>query len=132
MNLSDAQALESLTYIGEVAGSYLAMYISITFAYLTAAYFVGASLTRFQCNVVTALYVVFALAIGATTAGWSHAWILMKARHATVINDVWHKNALIRTSINLSLSIWRAIGTHSFRTGSRCLPTSFLTVTDVR
>ena len=55
MELSDAQALDSLTYIGEVAGSYLAMYISITFAYLTAAYFIGGALSRFQCGVISAL-----------------------------------------------------------------------------
>ena len=27
--------------------------------------------------------------IGATTAGWANAWLLMKDRERTVVNDVW-------------------------------------------
>ncbi|MGR8946685.1 MAG: hypothetical protein ACU84Q_01470 [Gammaproteobacteria bacterium] len=87
--MTEAEALEVLSDIGDNVATYFAMYISITFAYLSVAYFIGAALSRFQCIAVSILFVVSALAVGATTIGWANAWLLLKAQERTLVNDVW-------------------------------------------
>ena len=45
---AEAQAIEALADIAAVAATYISVFISLTFAYLTVAYLVGATLNRFQ------------------------------------------------------------------------------------
>lgn len=65
------KALQVLSNFADNAATYFAMFITFTFGYLTVAYFVGKSLSRFQCFAVSALYAISAILSGATTVGWS-------------------------------------------------------------
>ncbi len=87
--MTESEALEVLAIFGEATATYFTMFVSFTFAYLMVAYFLGRSLSRFQCFAVSALYAVSALVTGATTVGWAHAWLILKSRENTMINEVW-------------------------------------------
>ena len=87
--MTQSETLAVLSDFGENTATYLAMYISVTFAYLTVAYFVGASLSRFQCLAISSFYVVSALVTGATTVGWANAFLILKADEETMLNQVW-------------------------------------------
>ena len=62
MSEADIGLLELFAVYGANAMSAFTIYISFTFAYLATAYFVGASLTRFQAIAASGLYIV---AVGA-------------------------------------------------------------------
>jgi len=87
--VSESEAIQTLTSIGEVAATYAAMYFTVTFAYVTVAYLVGKSLSRFQCGAVSALYVLSATAFGAAGLGYVDAWLQLKTREATILDNVW-------------------------------------------
>ena len=87
--VSESEAIVALAELGANACAYSAMYFSITFAFLTVAYLVGAALSKFQCILVSALYAFSALTVAATGIGYSHAWILLKAREVTILDEVW-------------------------------------------
>ena len=67
--MTEADAIGALTNIGEVAATYTGMWLSVTFGYLTVAYFLGKSLSRFQCLAISTLYVVFAIIFAAVAVG---------------------------------------------------------------
>ena len=58
--MSESDAIEALSEISLNATTYVSIFISVTFAYLTVAYLVGKQLTRFQCLAVSALYFLIA------------------------------------------------------------------------
>ncbi len=87
--MSETDAVATLADIAETAGVYFSLFITLTFAYLTAAYFVGASLSRFQNLVVSGIYLLSSLLTGLTFAGWSRAWIKFNAETQTILNDVF-------------------------------------------
>jgi len=87
--MTEAEAIESLTNIGEIAATYAGLWVSITFGYLTVAYFLGASLSRFQCWVISTLYAVFAVLFSSTTLGYVDSWLRLRRRESTVFDDVW-------------------------------------------
>ena len=86
--MAEAEALEVLSNISINAATYWTMFVSFTFAYLTVAYFVGKSLSRFQCVAIFVFYIICAFMSGVTTVGWSEAWFIFKAREHTFIDDV--------------------------------------------
>ena len=47
--MNEADAVIVLAAIGDVAGTFGAIFFSVTFAYVSVAYLVGRTLTRFQC-----------------------------------------------------------------------------------
>ena len=87
--MSEAETLELLSTFSETGGAYMTMYVSFTFAYLTVAYFVGKSLSRFQCFAVTVLYVISTVLSGSAAIGWADAWTRLKRTQPTIIDDVW-------------------------------------------
>ena len=73
--MQELTPIEALTNIADVAATYGSLWISITFAYLTAAYFVGAKMTRFQCLTMSGLYLVTAVLFGSASASVrKNAW----------------------------------------------------------
>ncbi len=85
----EADAIAALTNIGEVAATYTGMWLSVTFGYLTVAYFLGKSLSRFQCLAISALYVVFAVIFASVTIGFVDSFWLLRAREKTIIDEAW-------------------------------------------
>ena len=85
----EADAIAALTNIGEVAATYTTMWLSVTFGYLTVAYFLGKSLSRFQCLAVSGLYVVFAAIFAAVAVGFVDSFWLLRAREKTIIDEAW-------------------------------------------
>ena len=85
----EADAIAALTNIGEVAATYTGMWLSVTFAYLTVAYFLGKSLSRFQCLAISALYAVFAVIFASVTIGFVDSFWLLRAREKTIIDEAW-------------------------------------------
>jgi len=88
-SMTESEALEVLSNFGDNAATYLAMFITITFAYLMVAYFVGRALTRFQCIAISVLYIVSSLVTGTTTVGWANAWLILKSQQKTMLEQVW-------------------------------------------
>ena len=87
--MSEAEALEVMSDFADNVATYFTMFVSFTFAYLTVAYLVGKSLSRFQCLAASGLYAVSAFVTGATTIGWGNAWLILKAREPTMVDQVW-------------------------------------------
>ena len=86
--MSEGEAIAALTDIGETAATFFSLWVSVTFAFLTVAYFVGRSLTRFQCLAISALYIASAATFGASAQGYAEAWVKMRCRVNTVFDDV--------------------------------------------
>jgi hypothetical protein len=87
--MSEAEALEVLSDFASNTATYFTMFISFTFAYLTVAYFIGQALSKFQCLAISGLYIISAAVSGITTVGWSQAWLVLRAREETMLNEVW-------------------------------------------
>ena len=87
--MTEAEALEVLSDFATNVATYFTMFVSFTFAYLTVAYLVGKSLSRFQCIAASALYIVSAFVAGVTASGWGDAWLTLKAREQTMLSEVW-------------------------------------------
>ena len=92
--MNEVDAIESLTNIGEIAATYGTLWVSITFGYLTVAYFLGTALSRFQCLAISTLYVVFAAIFAATTLGYVDSWLQLQSRENTVFDNVWLFNEI--------------------------------------
>ena len=86
--MTEAEAIESLNGMADVAVSQLSVWVSITFGYLTVAYFLGSKLSRFQCGAVSILYVVTSFLFGGSAIIYVHAWQLTRIREATVFNEL--------------------------------------------
>ncbi|MGR8950094.1 MAG: hypothetical protein ACU84Q_18785 [Gammaproteobacteria bacterium] len=86
--MSESDAIAALTDIGESAATFFSLWVSVTFAYLTVAYFVGKSLTRFQCLAISAPYIASGTTLGASAQGYAEAWVKMRTRVSTVFDDV--------------------------------------------
>ena len=63
--MSEADAFELVAIYTANTTSFLTVYISFTFAYLTVAYFVGKALSPYQAIFVSGLFVVAALSMAA-------------------------------------------------------------------
>ena len=87
--MSEAEAIEALTNIGETAGAFYSMWISVTFAYLTVAYLVGQSLTRFQTLAISAIYIFAAWVFGSSAQGYAGSWNRLSLRENTILSESW-------------------------------------------
>ena len=90
--MTESETLQVLSYFAENTATYFTMFVSFTFAYLTVAYFVGRSLSQFQCLAVSGLYVISAAVSGSTTVGWAQAWTLLRTQQKTMLDGVWMFN----------------------------------------
>ena len=87
--MNEMEAIVTLSTIGDVAGAHAAIFFSVTFAYVSVAYLVGSSLSRFQCLAVATLYLLAASIFGASLVGYSNVWFVVKAREPTAFDEVW-------------------------------------------
>jgi hypothetical protein len=87
--MKEMDALNALSALGDVSGTHAAIFFSVTFAYVSVAYLVGSSLSRFQCLAVSTLYLLASSIFGASTIGYSDAWLLVKAQETTPLDQVW-------------------------------------------
>ena len=99
MNMTDQEAIEALSDIAMTGATYLSIFISITFAYLTVAYLVGSKLTRFQAAVISSFYVIVSLLAGSATLVWNDGWFNLYRDHPSVLRDVWLVNGLAWTEL---------------------------------
>ena len=61
--------------------------MSVTFAYLTVAYLVGKSMSRFQCVAISALYLMSAAIFGTSAQGYGESWHRLNTRDATILRE---------------------------------------------
>ena len=54
--MTEAEVIGSVTDLAEIATTFVSLWLSVTFAYLTVAYFLGKALSRFQCLAASVLY----------------------------------------------------------------------------
>ena len=87
--MTESEIIEALSEISLNAATYMTIFISVTFAYLTVAYIVGRTLNRFQTLMVSSLYVLLATMTGTATFGFTDAWQILHARKGSVFNEVW-------------------------------------------
>ncbi len=87
--MTEADTIAALTNIGEVTATYAGMWVSVTFGYLTVAYFLGKSLSRFQCLTISTLYGVLAAIFVSVTVGYVDSWFVIQAREKTIFDEVW-------------------------------------------
>jgi len=71
--MTNAQAMELIGIFSSNAIDCFAIYITVTFGYLLAAYTVGSSLTKYQVYLISALYSVAALGSAGSCIGSLHA-----------------------------------------------------------
>ena len=96
--MSELEAVEAVSELLANAISAFTVYFSFTFAYLTACYLVGRSLSKFQAVAVSALYVATATITGLTVYGNQQAIGEVQSSYpSNVINqliifdiDIWH------------------------------------------
>ena len=87
--MSEAETIEALSNITASATSFFSICISITFAYLTVAYLVGAKLSRFHLTMINMLYALCAAIAGGSALIWWDAWVKLHRRTTRVLNEVW-------------------------------------------
>jgi hypothetical protein len=86
--MSEAESLELIALYTANAITSFSLYISFTFAFLVAAYFVGRDLSRFQAITISGLYFVAAISGSLSLFASVHAWVVIKRSTATVFNTV--------------------------------------------
>ena len=87
--MTEAETIASLNDIAVVAGSFVSMWVSFTFAYLTVAYFLGKVLSRFQCLMISAIYGVTAAYFGCAAFVYVQAWHVVRLSRDTLYNNIW-------------------------------------------
>ena len=104
--MTEAEAIELIAIFTTNVIASNTIYLSFTFAYLTAAYFVGASLTRFQAIFVSVLYALAANGAMMTQLGSIQAWSIIMEEHATALDSVpMYNGEFWQIAIPISLSI---------------------------
>ena len=87
--MTESELIVGLSEVGANVATYFTAYFSFTFAYLTVAYMAGSELSRFQCLLISALYLFVASVFGAVGVGYSEAWMRLYQHKATIISDIW-------------------------------------------
>ena len=111
--MSELEAVEAVSELLANAISAFTVYFSFTFAYLTASYLVGRSLSNFQTAAVSVLYVISATVTGLTVFGSQQAIEEVQQTYPSKVidrllmfdMDIWHgiSGVLFTTVVLLSL-----------------------------
>ena len=95
--MTEAEVIEAAAQYVDTSLSAIALYASFTFAYLTAAYFIGSNLRPFQARMVSVLYVASAGIMTSSSFATVQAWTHMVHTYPTILNDLavldfggWH------------------------------------------
>lgn len=89
LKMNEADAIGALGDIAENAATYVSMWISVTFAYMTAAYIVGRKMSPFQCWVISVLYFVTAFFVGSAALVHTQAWLRYNESQNTIYTNLW-------------------------------------------
>ena len=87
--MTESEVIEALSEISMNSATYVTIFISVTFAYLTVAYIVGQSLTRLQNVMVSSLYVLLATLTSTAAWGFTDAWRKLHEREQSIFSEVW-------------------------------------------
>ena len=87
--MTEAETIAILNENADVVATYVGMWVSFTFAYLTVAYFVGKSLSLFQCLTVSILYLLTSAWFGSAAIAYTQAWHLIRNGKETRYNEIW-------------------------------------------
>ena len=85
--MNEAEVVEAAAQYVDTSLSAIALYASFTFAYLTAAYFIGEKLRPFQARMVSALYIASAGIMTSSSFATVQAWTHMVHTYPTFLND---------------------------------------------
>jgi len=85
--MSELDALEAVNGFSANAISSFTVFFSFTFAYLTASYFVGSRLSKFQSSAVSFLYVGSVSSTALTVVGCQKAVAAIQISHPSVVID---------------------------------------------
>ena len=92
MSEAEMRAATMLIEVGDIAVTFMAVWVSLIFAYITAASFVGKALSRFQCLTISILYAVMALVFAMSAGGYAKSWKVLYDHNAVFFGDVWEFN----------------------------------------
>jgi hypothetical protein len=110
--MNDAELLEALAAWSANGINSFTVYISITFAYLTASYFVGKALSRSQTIILSGLYIVSALSAALSNLAAMDALRILMETYPNLLDsspyfklDLWivFMNTICTLGIILSL-----------------------------
>ena len=87
--MTEAEINTALSDLGANAATFYTAFFSFTFAYLTAAYLIGEALTVFQAWLVSILFFIIATMFGATGWGYADAWLRLRARGPSILDEVF-------------------------------------------
>ena len=87
--MTEAEALGALIELADLTATQVTLWLSSTFAYLTASHFVGKALSRFLCLVVSALYLFVSVIYGSAIVMHANAWVVLRETHETILDQVW-------------------------------------------
>jgi high-affinity Fe2+/Pb2+ permease len=107
--MTEAEAIAALIDLAEVTTSQTGVWCSLTFGYLTVAYFVGKALSRFQCLTISIIYTVIAFFFVATVMHHSQAWILLLGREHTIYDEIWLSPGF--NHLGGSIALFLSVGT---------------------
>ena len=87
--MNEAEIAEIVAVYWDIAVNSFTVYITFTFAFLATAYFVGASLTRFQALAASSMYVFSAVSGILSMTAAIQAWSVYKASAPTRLEEVY-------------------------------------------
>ena len=87
--MTEAESLEALIQLADLTATQVTLWLSSTFAYLTASHFVGNALSRFQCLLVSALYLFVSILYGSAIIMHANAWVMIRETQKTILDQVW-------------------------------------------
>jgi len=111
--MTEAEIIEVVAILGANSFSIFSVYLSITFAYLTVAYFIGAALKPVQVWVASGLYVASAGVSTIACVGTTEAWVELIANQPTMLNTlgiysvhIWDVYMAILMALGMVVSLY--------------------------
>ena len=111
--MTEAELLEVVIMYGEAALGTFAVYISILFAYLTVAYFIGANLSKFQTASVTALFLIASTMLTLTCMNCVHVWEKLIPEQPSVLTSlpfftlgIWHTYMAVSMTMGILICLY--------------------------
>lgn len=129
--MSEAEVIESAFIMGAGAISCFTVYLTVIFAYLAAAYLVGAELSRFQVAVLSGLFVAAEIITTAICCASVLGWEKLIEVHPSILTTIafftfgaWHVYMAIMLATGIFVGLYfmhdiRRHGAADARTSTR-------------
>jgi len=111
--MTEAEVIESMAVLGQGAVSVFTVFVSVTFGYLTVAYFLGRELTKFQLYAITGVYLVTSATMACTGVACVLAWEKLVQEYPSVLDTipfftigVWHSITAVIFAAGMLVSIY--------------------------